>query len=452
MLGMEPQVRYARAGDGVKIAWYSIGDGLAYVWPATPQGSGLVDAWHVPELRAVLEGIARRARLVVFDPRGFGLSDRSTTDFTRDAMVGDLEAVTEAAEVDSFTLQTFGYFSIPAVAFAARYPDRISALVLLNGLLRGADLSDSWKRLTRLAEEDWHVASALIARTNEASYTATVTLEQTEELFRRGASQEAFVAFSRAMADWDASDVAGSVVAPAIVVHYGAATMYTPLEASRRLAAALPNGTFTPIEFAGGAAMRVDHVTDVVRDYLRGAVPRQTREQLPRPPSSSTGTAVIIFTDIADSTALNERVGDTAFRKSSRALDDRVRTAIRDAGGMPVEGTVLGDGVMGVFSSAAQAIASALASVRAADALGLQLHVGVHAGDVIYEQSNVYGGAVNIASRICAACQPGEILVSATVRDLARTSAGVTFEDRGESAFKGISDLVRVFAVLPPKE
>ena len=125
----------------------------------------------------------------------------------------------------------------------------------------------------------------------------------------------------------------------------------------------------------------------------------------------------------------------------------RSRTAIRDAGGTPVEGKVLGDGVMGVFASAAQAIAAARRCVELSQTSELPLHIGMHAGDVIREADNVYGGAVNIASRICGLCAPGEVLVSATVRDLARTSAGVTFEDRGEQALKGIADPVRVFAV-----
>jgi adenylate cyclase len=124
-----------------------------------------------------------------------------------------------------------------------------------------------------------------------------------------------------------------------------------------------------------------------------------------------------------------------------------VRSAVREAGGAPVEGKVMGDGVMAVFASAVQAIAGAEACRKLSAVSELRLHIGLHAGDVIREADNVYGGAVNIASRICDASSPGEILVSATVRDLARTSAGVSFEDRGERTLKGIEDPVRVFAV-----
>ena len=107
----------------------------------------------------------------------------------------------------------------------------------------------------------------------------------------------------------------------------------------------------------------------------------------------------------------------------------------------------MGDGVMAVFSAAREAIEGALGCRASAEGMGLALHLGIHAGDVTREPDNVYGGAVNIASRICALCEPGEILVSATIRELARTSAGVMFEDRGEQTLKGIADAVRVYAV-----
>jgi class 3 adenylate cyclase len=163
--------------------------------------------------------------------------------------------------------------------------------------------------------------------------------------------------------------------------------------------------------------------------------------------AAPSGTAVILFADIVDSTATTETLGDAAFRERARQLDERLRAAIRAASGTPVEGKLLGDGVLAVFSSARQAIDAALHCAAAGGEFGLQLHLGVHAGDVIREGDNVFGGAVNIASRISGLSAPDEVLVSATVRDLARTSAGVTFDDRGEHALKGVGEAVRVFAV-----
>jgi class 3 adenylate cyclase len=140
-------------------------------------------------------------------------------------------------------------------------------------------------------------------------------------------------------------------------------------------------------------------------------------------------------------------MGDAAFREKARALDGALRRAISSNGGTAIEGKLLGDGVLATFGAAREAIACAQACHAAGSSVGLPLRVGIHAGDVIRESNNVYGGAVNIASRVAGEAAAGETLVSATVRDLARTSAGVSFEDRGERELKGVSEPVRVWAV-----
>jgi class 3 adenylate cyclase len=140
-------------------------------------------------------------------------------------------------------------------------------------------------------------------------------------------------------------------------------------------------------------------------------------------------------------------MGDGAFRDASRALDVGLRAAIRDAGGVTVEAKTLGDGVLATFGSAAQAIEGARRCLALSAASELGLHIGVHAGDVIREEGNVFGGAVNIASRICGLSEAGEILVSDVVRGMARSSAGVAFEDRGEREMKGVGEPVRLYAV-----
>ncbi len=124
-----------------------------------------------------------------------------------------------------------------------------------------------------------------------------------------------------------------------------------------------------------------------------------------------------------------------------------MRNSIRAANGTAIEGKLLGDGVLAVFTSARQAIEAAVACAEAGEDVGMPLHLGLHAGDVIREDNNVYGGAVNIASRISGLSAPGEVLVSDIVRGLARTSAGVRFEDRGEQSLKGVGEPVRVWAV-----
>jgi class 3 adenylate cyclase len=209
----------------------------------------------------------------------------------------------------------------------------------------------------------------------------------------------------------------------------------------------MPNARLAPLS-GNTAALHLEDTASTTR--LIHAFLQEDQVSAPTLPS---GTAVILFADIVDSTALTERLGDAAFRAKARELGPALRSVIRKGGGTPVEGPTLGDGILATFTSAREAIAAALRCAEAARALGLALHLGVHAGDVTREKDpdgrdNVYGGAVNIAARISGLSAPGEVLVSETVRSLARTSAGVAFEDRGEQTLKGVGELVRVWAVV----
>jgi class 3 adenylate cyclase len=176
-------------------------------------------------------------------------------------------------------------------------------------------------------------------------------------------------------------------------------------------------------------------------------ITRLSGEAAPAPPTVGAETAVILFTDIADSTALTERLGDAAYVAKAGAFERTLRRAVRECNGEDIEGVTLGDGVLAVFSSGTQAIECATRAHECAREAGFRLHVGIHAGDVLRTGSAVHGGAVNIAARVCDAAPPGETLVSDTVRSLARTATSVQFVDRGLHQFKGVSDPHHVFAV-----
>ncbi len=171
-------------------------------------------------------------------------------------------------------------------------------------------------------------------------------------------------------------------------------------------------------------------------DRLRGKEPARAAAA---PARTGMDMFVILFTDIADSTSLTERLGDFAYRAQADQLDASVRSLVHDCGGDVVEGITLGDGNLAVFPSARRAIS--------ARGVGFRLHVGIHAGDVIRSANNVYGGTVNIAARVCSQAAAGQTLVSETVRSLARTSAGTVFDDRGLHQLKGITDPHRLYAV-----
>ena len=162
---------------------------------------------------------------------------------------------------------------------------------------------------------------------------------------------------------------------------------------------------------------------------------------------AATGVAVILFTDIADSVRLTEELGDWAFHDRARALQRALHSMIRRFAGSPVEGIKLGDGVLAEFVSAERAVVCAVACSNYANEAGLPLHIGVHAGDVIRDGGDVFGGAVNIAARICDEAPAGEVFASQTIRDLARTSSNATFTALGSRTLKGVAEPIPLYAV-----
>src|SRR3972149_3557046 len=217
---------------------------------------------------------------------------------------------------------------------------------------------------------------------------------------------------------------------------------------ARELASKIPGARLVVLEGASVAPYMDDteRAVTAINEFLDEGDEPTAKADLPE------GMAVILFDDIVESTALTERMGDAAFREKARDLDGTLRAAIRECSGTPVEGKLVGDGVLAVFTSARQAIDCALRCNAAGESVGLQLHLGIHAGDVIREGNTVYGGAANIAARIAGASARGEVLVSDTVRGLARTSAGVAFDDRGEHELKGVADPQRLYAVRGGEE
>jgi class 3 adenylate cyclase/pimeloyl-ACP methyl ester carboxylesterase len=435
---MDPQIRYVTSADGTRIAMSTLGRGRPLIAVFEIWMSSMESYWQVPQVRKGLEQLARRRTVVRLDHRGVGLSEREVADLSLDARVSDLAAVVDhlgAKEVDLFGTVSGGPI---AIAYAARNPARVRRLTLWNAFARVRDgqRPAHQRALWPLIESDWE----LFVRTQTLAAAGwTETGLRMAQANIESITPQSFLAVSRVAAEYDVTDLLHDVRCPALVMHRRGHE-WAPLDVAKRLAASLPNARFVqfdqenPLVFGGEGVQLIEQFLDEDEDDSSG-------EQLP------SGTAIILFADIVDSAALTERMGDAAFREKARELDTALRAVIRDNGGTPIEGKLLGDGVLAVFTSARQAIEAALRCGRAGDEGGLPLHLGIHAGDVIREGDNVYGGAVNIASRISGLSAPGEVLVSETVRSLARTSAGVSFEDRGEQALKGVGEPVRVWAV-----
>jgi class 3 adenylate cyclase/pimeloyl-ACP methyl ester carboxylesterase len=460
---MEPSVQYTKTRDGVTIAYYAIGSGPPIVIMDLPE-SHLLAEWRRPDIRAIYEATASLFTLVRYDHRGFGLSDRECHDFSLPSMLLDLEAVVDRLDLPPFSLIVQRGISSPvALAYSAKHPDRLTHLVLVGGVVR---MPESFERAVAsfmaVPGADWEFVSESTQRIlrgwgeNDASRSDAA-------LIREAVDYETFREFWRDIAKWDATEFLPKITTPTLLLHASDVHPGNPFgpEQARKLAPHLQNVSTSMIKGATYAERNMQSAI-VIGQFIgapSSAISQFTRTPSSAPPDAAppevSGTAIILFTDIVDSTALTERLGDDAFREKARALDAAMRAVIRENGGAAVEGKTLGDGVLAVFTSAKQAITCAQACHDAAGAADLSLHAGIHAGDVIREadpdgRGNVYGGAVNIAARVAAASASGETLVSGTVRDLARTSAGVTFEDRGEQMLKGIEEPVRVYEVRWP--
>jgi class 3 adenylate cyclase/pimeloyl-ACP methyl ester carboxylesterase len=442
---MEPQVRYARTSDGVSIAYWSMGQGSPVVWIELPSQLQL-EQKTFPDQARIYKAMSRLGTLVRYDHRGFGLSERNITKFPLDDLVKDLEAVVDKLAFEAFVLIAAGGFTGPvATAYAASHPERVTKLVLTGAFARVPAALHQQIAALMLPDSDWRFVSETISRlTLNRGWDDDETARPLAAWLRTSSTYETFKEFWRDIEKWDVRDLLPTVDAPTLI----GAVPEGPLggmEQAREIASLMPD---VHLVVAQGATfsdrIRIWEATIGTFIYGLGVSPGPNTVE-----TAPSGMTAILFADIVDSTALTERLGDSAFRAKARDLDGALRTIIREHSGTPIEGKLLGDGVLAVFTSARQAIEAALTCARSGDDASLPLHLGLHAGDVIREEGNVYGGAVNIAARISGLSAAGEVLVSDTVRSLARTSAGVRFEDRGEKSLKGVGEPVRVFTVRP---
>ena len=451
---MNPPIRFVMTSDDVRIACCTWGDGppLVYVrgWMSNVEIS-----WDMPAFVNFFEPFARHHRLVFYDSRANGLSDRGVESIDLDALVRDLEAVMDAHAPEAAVLYGHCFGGPIAIAYAERHPERVTKLILDGTYASGRTIAprEQMDRLLRMMREEPEAALYAIGYYSDPEAEQNISLAEHYKELRRTPD---FVEMADAIKlyscgfDVDVAQEAGALRLPTLVMHRRE-NRAVPFAAGRDLATRIPGAQFVAQHGSAanpwyGDAVEVQRavasflgMADVVADV--GA------REPSAPARPATGTMVILFTDIVASTSLTERMGDTPFRDAARALDAAEREAIREVGGSVVEGKVLGDGVLATFPSAAQAIEGARRCLNLSAASELGLHIGLHAGDVISEDNNVYGGTVNIAARICASSAPGEVLVSDVVRGMARSSAGVEFEDRGDQEMKGVGDAVRVYAV-----
>jgi class 3 adenylate cyclase/pimeloyl-ACP methyl ester carboxylesterase len=438
---MEPRIQYTKTSDGVNIAYWVMGSGPPIVWMPTIPATHIEREWELPLTREAYDAIARSNTLVRYDGRGFGLSDRDVSDFSVRAMVRDLEAIANHLGLESFDILAFGFEGSCGIAYTARNPERVSHLVLWHVPASGNDVSEQYHDLAALAQRDWEMAS-------EAWIRATIAWEEGDlprvgaGLMRASADPAHLRAYMEQLRDRDVRDLLPNVAVPTLVMHRREYRL-PPLDASRRIAAAIPGAElrllegssyyFGPDGLAASLAFFMGH--DVLEK--RGG----TRDM-----------RVILFTDVEGSTALTQRLGDAKAREIFREHERIVREALKAHGGSEVK--TMGDGFMASFGSVTKAVECAIGLQKAfADREGepLSVRVGLNAGEPIQEEGDLFGATVILASRIAAKAEGGEILVSDNVRSLC-SGKGFLFADRGEFVAKGFEAPVQVYEVRRREE
>ena len=444
-----PPIRYTKTIDGLHIAYQVVGSGPFDLLYAPGWFSNLECAWDVPELGEFLGELANLSRLILFDRRGFGLSDSPTTTGSWSLELGmdDIRAVMDAAGSERAVL--FGTDDGGAVCtlFAASDPGRVSALVLFATwakYFRSPDYPWGWTEkqdeawMQRL-ESDWGTEEFWV----DSAYVSPqvsgdpARVRAWARYARLSASRGAALALGRMQAQTDIRAVLPTVMVPTLVLHRIDDTA-EPVGQARYIGEHVPNAEVVELPgnehapFAGDA----ERVLRELRRFVSAI--RDQEAQLDRV------LATVLFTDLVGSTERAAALGDRAWGE----LVERHHTVIRGllARYRGTEVDTAGDGFFATFDGPARAVRCARAIIDAVDALGLEVRAGVHTGEVETIDGKAGGLAVTICARVAASAAPREVLVSSTVKDLTAGS-GLGFEDVGQHELKGIPETWRLFRV-----
>lgn len=441
-----PDVSYARSGD-IAIAYQVVGDGPTDIVFVRGITGDLLSTWDQPLLVRHVNGLAELGRVLMLDKRGTGLSDRVREVQSVETAMDDVRAVMDDARSDRAVVWSGGTSSGVGILFAATYPDRCSGLVLFDPRIKGtrapdypwAPTAEEWRRQLAEIRTGW----------GERGFLERLAREWAPEVadgdafrdwfvwhMRRSLSPGAALTAFRTAMELDVSDVLPAVRVPALILprptqpgpaHFAAARIrdaevvdLPPLE-----------GVYT---WADDDAHRA--TMDATRSFLARLTGGPSRERV---------LATILFTDIVGSTDLASRLGDGAWRDLLARHHAIVRREIARFHGRELD--TAGDGFFASFDGPARAVVAAHAIQEPLREIGIEVRAGVHTGECEVADGKVVGIAVSIGARIASLAEPGEVLVSSTVKDLVAGS-GLQFESRGEHHLKGVPDAWRVFALM----
>ena len=443
---VEPEIRYARSGD-VHIGYTVTGEGPLDLVLVEGYFTHLGIMWEQPAYRRWVNRLASFARVIRFDKRGMGLSDRVQVG-TLEQRMDDLRAVMDAVGSQRAALVGTSEGGPLSLLFAATLPDRTASLVLVGAEVRERVTADwPWGERTdaQFEQEIAEIARGWgtlgLSRDRYPSLEPSDSdrmFEWSKRLVRESAGVGEAIAFKRMAFEIDVRAITGSVHVPTLVLHR-VGDRICHVGNGRFLAEQVPDASYR--ELPGDDHMPwmnptgAEEILAEVQEFLTGTREAQVPDRI---------LATVLFGDLVDSTTLLSEIGDARYRQLVELFLDAVRRELFRYRGREVD--TAGDGFFASFDGPARAIRCAQAVVAAARGLGLAVRLGVHTGEVEVLGDKLAGIAVHIGARVAALAHGNEVLVSSTVREIVAGS-GLRFTDRGPRTLKGVDGEWRLYAV-----
>jgi class 3 adenylate cyclase len=442
---MAPTTRYARSGDA-SIAYQVVGDGPLDLLFLAGWLTQLEQLWEAPANRRFLERLTTFSRLIMFDTRGTGLSERVLETYTLEQEARDALAVLDAAGSERAALITYAQGGLVGALLAAEHPERVGALIMYASVAR-----TSWA-----PDYDWAVTSDERAAMSERAVASwgEVGGGAVTELAPSMAGDPAFAAWfarmqrlaaspgeariiSSARVDLDVRDKLEQIRVPTLIMHRPQERVWD-VRHSRYLAEHIDGARYVELDgidslpFVGDS----DAIVEEVEEFLTGV--RSGGE-------FSRALLTVLFTDIVGATAHAARLGDGRWRDLLAHHDEQVRAQLARFDGREVK--TVGDGFLATFDGPpSRALRCSLAITRAARELGVEVRIGIHTGECELIGDDVGGMAVHIASRVSGLAAAAEVLVSGTVFGTV-VGGPFAFEERGFHELKGVPGRWPLFAL-----
>jgi class 3 adenylate cyclase len=448
---MNAEIHHARTPEGVHIAYTVIGDGpMDVVFPGWGH-SNIELAWGIPNQGRLLQKIGSLGRLIYFDPRGMGSSDRIGGGQlpTLESQMADVLSVMDAVGSERAAVLGMDASGPMAILFAATYPERTAALVVYGSEpcndstpdYPGGWTDEKWDEYWEELERRWGERDYFREYIKEMAPSLTLDeqgLDAYTTTFRMTGGPGTVMALERMWRETDVREVLPAVHVPTLVLHRTDDQVYS-----------IAGAKYATEHISGARLVELpgrDHLAwEGDTDLLVSEIGRFFRSVRDEEAEFDRVLATVMFTDIVGSTERASALSDRNWQNLLADHDRVVRGLLARYRGREIKS--LGDGFLATFDGPARAVRCALAIAQAVRDLDIDVRIGLHTGEVELDVDDVRGLAVHIGSRVGALAGPSEVLVSATVKDLVAGS-GLVFEEAGEHELKGVPDRWRLYRVV----